>query len=256
MSSLVLNFNQVQSGAQTRVKINSNVVKKYAQLMVEGIEFPLPVVFDDGSHYFLADGYHRIEAFKLNNATGAEFEVIKGTLEDAIIYNLTNNSKTGLPMSNADKKNAVCLLLTTCPLAAEMSDREISRISGVDHKTVGKYRKMYAEGKDPMGSKDKDSNSGSGSDSDNSDSSSRRNYKEEVAELENEIERLRTMNAELTTELHLTGELLKNSTIHGKLNRKEFTKLLHPDQYSNALKDFPELLGKIEKALQLINSCK
>ena len=40
----------------------------------------------------------------------------------------------------------------------------------------------------------------------------------------------------------------------GMINKKKMVKLLHPDQYQQALKDKPELLNKITEAMQIINS--
>src|SRR5260370_29407326 len=53
--------------SQARVKIRPGVVRAYAQAMAQqrsegGLRFPAIVLFTDGQHYWLVDGFHRIQA--------------------------------------------------------------------------------------------------------------------------------------------------------------------------------------------------
>jgi hypothetical protein len=53
--------------SQARVKIRPGVVRAYAQAMTQqrsegGLRFPAVVLFTDGQHYRLGDGFHRILA--------------------------------------------------------------------------------------------------------------------------------------------------------------------------------------------------
>jgi len=50
------------SGAQVRVEMRAETISDYANDMLDGSAFPPIVVFDDGSDYWLADGFHRVEA--------------------------------------------------------------------------------------------------------------------------------------------------------------------------------------------------
>ena len=49
-------------GAQIRVEMRPEIVNDYANDMLDGAVFPPIVVFYDGSDYWQADGFHRVEA--------------------------------------------------------------------------------------------------------------------------------------------------------------------------------------------------
>ena len=49
-------------GTQSRVAINHFVVEEYAELFREGITFPPVTIYYDGEFYWLADGFHRVQA--------------------------------------------------------------------------------------------------------------------------------------------------------------------------------------------------
>ena len=157
---MVLFDQLVVEGVQTRLDINKGVVKSYAKLMKDGVEFPPIVVLrgldeNDFLVDVLVDGYTRVQAMKANGmiSTIAEIRDVKtcsvqevpsksNLLETAILMNIRLNSKSGYAMTTADKKNAVLKLLAMFP---SWSDRAVGTECGVDHKTVGKYRKAIAE---------------------------------------------------------------------------------------------------------------
>ena len=49
-------------GTQPRAAINQDTVNEYREDMKNGDKFPPVIVFYDGEIYWLADGFHRIEA--------------------------------------------------------------------------------------------------------------------------------------------------------------------------------------------------
>ena len=49
-------------GAQMRVEMRPETVNEYAADMLDGAAFPPIVVFYDGCDFWLADGFHRVEA--------------------------------------------------------------------------------------------------------------------------------------------------------------------------------------------------
>jgi predicted nucleic acid-binding Zn-ribbon protein len=107
--------------------------------MKDGDKFPPITVFNDGSDHWLADGFHRFFAYKANNETMVEAEVINGTLEDATLYAFAANAKRGLSMSDEDNRNVITLMLKH-PMWSLWSDREISRHVGVSNMTVGRVK--------------------------------------------------------------------------------------------------------------------
>jgi hypothetical protein len=130
---------RTDGGTQARVKLNQELVNKYAEQMKDGDKFPPITVFNDGSDNWLADGFHRFFAHKANEETMVEADVISGTLEDATLYAFAANAKRGMSMSDEDNRNVITLMLKH-PKWSLWSDREISRHVGVSNTTVGRVK--------------------------------------------------------------------------------------------------------------------
>ena len=54
---------RINGGTQSRASIDRQVVGDYADAMTGGASFPPVVVYFDGADYWLADGFHRYEAY-------------------------------------------------------------------------------------------------------------------------------------------------------------------------------------------------
>jgi ParB-like nuclease domain len=129
---------------QSRVDLDRTAVKEYASLMREGNKFPPVFLFFDGTDYWLADGFHRVEA-----ALSIELEEIaafisEGTKRDAVLHSVGVNSTHGLRRTSSDKQRAVMTLLNDEEWS-KWSDREIARRCGVHHQMVGKLRSSLDE---------------------------------------------------------------------------------------------------------------
>ena len=135
--SLALDSVQVDAGTQARAGLDEGAVAEYAEAIGRGVEFPPVVVFRDGSAHFLADGFHRLAAFRQAGRESIEAEVRDGTREDARWYAIGANAAHGLRRSNADKAKAVHMALWARP---GLSDRAIAEHVGVSPSTVEKYR--------------------------------------------------------------------------------------------------------------------
>lgn len=100
---------------QSREGINYETVYEYAEEMREGREFPpLEVVEDPVTHdIVLVDGRHRLAAKTLLEHTHAECNVRQGSMDDAKIAAAGSNLQHGLRRTEADKRKAVHLLLST-----------------------------------------------------------------------------------------------------------------------------------------------
>lgn len=142
----MLRLEQIRTdgGTQPRAKIDWTVVSEYAADMGDGATFPAVVVFYDGSDYWLADGFHRVEAAKSLGLVDIAAEVKQGGLDDARWYSYSANKLHGLRRSNEDKKRAVEAALAH-PKARTLTDVEIARHVGVSSHTVGNYRKAIIE---------------------------------------------------------------------------------------------------------------
>jgi hypothetical protein len=121
------------------VQIDKEVVREYVESLEAGAVFPPVVVFYDGRRYYLADGFHRIAAYKERSASTVEARVEQGTLRDAQLYAMRANVAHGLRATKADKRNAVAFMLQDEEWR-NWSNREIGRQCGVDGKTVQSVR--------------------------------------------------------------------------------------------------------------------
>lgn len=133
---------RVDGGTQMRTGLNEQAIKEYVDAIIEGDKLPDLVVFYDGSEYWLADGFHRIDAYR--RVHGAMYrlnvEVRAGTRRDAVLFAAGANAKHGLPRTPEDKQRAVDTLLRDEEWA-QWSDREIARRCNVAHPLVAKRRK-------------------------------------------------------------------------------------------------------------------
>ena len=110
--------------------------------MKAGEKFPPIDVFYDGENYWLADGYHRIQAYVLAVPGEAiECNVYNGTLQDAQWYSYGVNKAHGLRRSNGDKIRAVKAALAH-PKCQGLSDAAIADHVGVHRETILKHRRQ------------------------------------------------------------------------------------------------------------------
>jgi uncharacterized ParB-like nuclease family protein len=133
--------------AQPRVKLDEFMVKEYSEEMSEGAAFPPVIVFHrPNEDYYLADGWHRIEAARRRGCESIMAEVHEGGLRDAILYSLSANTDHGLRRTRADKRRAVRSLLED-PEWFSWSDNEIATRCRVSRKLVASTRKAVREEK-------------------------------------------------------------------------------------------------------------
>lgn len=96
---------------QSRTETNEEVIEDYSDAIKRGDEFPPLLVYFDGTHYWLVDGYHRYHAHKKAGKAGVACEVVNGTITEAILKATSVNSKHGMRRTYADKRKAVMTLL-------------------------------------------------------------------------------------------------------------------------------------------------
>lgn len=100
-----------KDGLQTRVALDERTVSEYADAMREGQVFPPVKVFDEPGTgaYWLADGFHRVEAAMRAGVQVVDADVSKGYFVDALRYALGCNAKHGKRVTNEDKQNALAI---------------------------------------------------------------------------------------------------------------------------------------------------
>jgi hypothetical protein len=131
---------RLDGGTQPRSEIDKAVCAEYGEQMKAGDKFPPIDVFFDSKDYWLADGFHRLDAYVMAVPGEAiECNVFKGTLQDAQWHSYGVNKTHGIRRSKKDKERAVKAALAH-PAAIDKSNVQIAEHCGVDEKTVRKYR--------------------------------------------------------------------------------------------------------------------
>ncbi len=145
--SLVITLMRRDGGTQARVGLNEDTVQDYAELMRDGrwdfSTIKRPIVCWDEDGYWLADGFHRIEAAQRAGLVDYPVEVLRGGKRAAILRAAGANADHGLRRTNADKRRAVELLLRDEEWR-QWSDRKIAEACAVDHKTVADVRRSLS----------------------------------------------------------------------------------------------------------------
>lgn len=135
---------KVDGGTQMRAQLDAATVAEYADTMTASGwgAFPPIIAYYDGSDYWIADGFHRLAAWRsLADFSDALIpaDVRSGTRRDAILHAAGANASHGLRRTNADKRRAVETLLRDEEWA-KWSNGEIARRCAVSDVFVGKVR--------------------------------------------------------------------------------------------------------------------
>jgi hypothetical protein len=113
--------------------LDESWVEKLTEVVKSGATFhERPLVFNDGSHYILARGFHR-HAASAAAKKSIEYEVRPGTLRDAWLYAIGDNS--GKPRSSSDIRKAIQSVLDDPEFGeqykrGELSHRQIAKLGG------------------------------------------------------------------------------------------------------------------------------
>jgi len=131
---------RLDGGTQSRAAIHEDTVAEYAAAMRDtAAVFPPIIVYFDGTDHWLADGFHRLEAWRQIGRTEVPAEIRQGDRRLAILHSVAANSAHGLRRTNADKRRAVLCLLEDAEWS-QWSNREIARRCAVDDHLVADVR--------------------------------------------------------------------------------------------------------------------
>ena len=136
---------RANGGTQMRAQLDPATVIEYAEAMADGWgQFPPVTCYYDGTDHWLADGFHRLQAFLSHGGMREQqpipVDVRSGSRRDAILHAAGANSSHGLRRTNADKRRAVEVLLRDLEWS-QWSDHQIAKAANVDPKTVGNLRR-------------------------------------------------------------------------------------------------------------------
>lgn len=151
----------VREGLQTRVGISAEAVDDYAEALKAKAKLPPAVVFCDGSKYYLADGFHRVEAALRAGHPTIKAEIHKGGFVDALKYALGANAAHGLRRTNADKQRALEIawenretlfggdptggaLATICAVSRRSGENFVNRMSTAQNVQLTGFKTAHA----------------------------------------------------------------------------------------------------------------
>ena len=131
-------------GTQPRAALDDAVLAEYAEEMEAGSLFPPVTLFYDGNDYWLADGFHRVNAAIRAGRERINVTVLAGSQRDAILFSVGANSDHGLRRSNADKRRAVERLLRD-PEWEKWSDGVVASRCAVSQAFASKVRRELTQ---------------------------------------------------------------------------------------------------------------
>lgn len=142
IEELALELIRRDGGTQPRAFMNTVTVMDYTEILQEGGYLPPVDVFYDGTDYWLADGYHRIQAAKEVGFKSFSCIVHQGDVKAAQWFSFGANKDHGLRRTNADKQRTVEAALEH-PASGSMTDSDIADHCGVNRRMVLEYRKKH-----------------------------------------------------------------------------------------------------------------
>jgi hypothetical protein len=122
------------------------VILDYVRALEEGAHFPPVTAFDVPDRgLILADGFHRLEAYKHHKRSEILTDVREGSWLEAFRFAREYNMRHGYKLTRAEVQKAIRDYLKH-PELGVMSDRDIGRHLGVDNKTVAAQRRVLDTG--------------------------------------------------------------------------------------------------------------
>ena len=130
---------RLDGATQPRTGISEQTVAEYAEALLKGDTLPPVVAFWDGTHRWLADGFHRVHAHRQAGSLEVAVDQRDGTRRDAVLYSVGANAHHGLRRSDDDKRKAVRLVLEDAEWG-QWTDRRIAEVTNTSATFVGKVR--------------------------------------------------------------------------------------------------------------------
>ena len=130
-------------GTQMRAGMDAATITEYSEALAEADAWPFPpiVVFYDGEKYWLADGFHRVNAaHRIGKFSQIPADVRAGTRRDAVLHAAGANASHGLRRTDGDKRRAVEVLLRDEEWS-KWSNYEIARRCAVHESYVRKVKR-------------------------------------------------------------------------------------------------------------------
>lgn len=128
---------------QARDALVDDVAQEYAQAYLQNTKLPSIDVFLVDEKPLVIDGWHRVSAALIAGVAFLDARVLgQGDIDEAIWRSCSQNQSHGLRRSNADKRRAVWVALSSA-IGQDQSNRAIAQHVGVHHDLVGELREQW-----------------------------------------------------------------------------------------------------------------
>ena len=135
--TLALETLVTDTGTQMRSEISEQIVAEYAEALGDGARFPPVVIFRSNDGDILADGFHRVRAYKDAHRYEIEADVYQGDQKEAIWFALGANRAHGQRLTGYDKQRAIEIAYKAWP---NLSQSLIAAQVGCTQGYVGRIR--------------------------------------------------------------------------------------------------------------------
>ncbi|MBZ0305635.1 MAG: ParB N-terminal domain-containing protein [Anaerolineae bacterium] len=134
----------VDQTLQVRVDgLDEDTVMNYMSTIGNGETLPAIILYHlQDDTLLLSSGFHRLEAHKRLGVLEIAAEIREGTRRDAVEFAFEDNRGHGLPLRNKDKR-AFALARLDDGTWSNLSNRELARRLGVDHKTISLWLEIH-----------------------------------------------------------------------------------------------------------------
>ena len=142
-TSLSLDDVVVDPDLQVRAELDEDLVQQYVDALEAGARFPPIVVFEHSGANCVADGFHRVAAYRRAGRAGIEADVYPGDRQHALWFALGANRAHGQRLGRDDKRRAIELAYREWP---DLSQRAIVGHVGCTQPYVAKIRAQLITG--------------------------------------------------------------------------------------------------------------
>ena len=129
---------KLDAGTQQR-PIDPDVLAEYVALMKDGTKFPPINLMFDGEHYYITDGFHRVETLRTLKKKDVQANVAKGTQTEAIWMSYAANKSHGLPRQKGVVKRIIESILCN-PEWSKRPQTDIAKHVGVTRGYVSQIK--------------------------------------------------------------------------------------------------------------------
>lgn len=146
MSHAEVRISQIMldGGTQARARVDFRYVARLARAMAEGGTVEPVVLFFDGAHYWIGDGYHRARAAADAGLAAIAADVRDGDRRAALLFGLVAAAGAESTRNAADRRRAVALVLADAEWS-RWSNQQIAETLFVTPQLVARLRNAQTE---------------------------------------------------------------------------------------------------------------